>query len=609
VCGICGVIDKNGINSSVLLNMATALKHRGPDNINIKIVNNAGLGHARLSIIDLSESANQPMSNEDDSIWLVYNGEYYTFKEYRDELINKGHKFKSNTDSEVILHLYEEYGMDFISRLRGMFAIAILDLKIDKLILLRDRVGIKPLYYYYDAGKFLFASEIKSILQYPGINRDMDFESLQTYFTLGYIPGENSVYDKIKKLPPAHVLTYTGKNLEINRYWSLPRVVISKDEISAMEELESLLLESVKMRLISDVPLGVLLSGGLDSSLVTSMMAHLSNRPIKTFSISFNEDGFNEISYARSIARHIHSEHYEYKVDLDKSEIIEDLVYYYDEPFADSSAIPTYYVSKMARDHVTVVLSGDGGDELFAGYNWYDWMLKQHYFKGQPGVLKKMISLLSGGIPVDFKGKHFLQSLALDEFDTFYDRTALFTREELKELLKTEFPSDFNNTYRDKYYGYGDTVIQRLTRTDFEYYLPDDILTKVDRSSMANSLEARVPLLDHKICEFAFSLNDNLKIRHNQRKYLLKQVARKWLPADFNFTRKQGFSIPQSEWLKSRYHDRILDLLPHDNFLNKSYIRRLLKDHRDGERNNSKKLWPILIFLIWQEKNAGNSVL
>jgi asparagine synthase (glutamine-hydrolysing) len=609
MCGICGVIEKDRINSEILLTMATALKHRGPDNINIKIVDNVGLGHARLSIIDLSESANQPMSNENDSIWLVYNGEFYTFQEYREFLLKKGHKFRSNTDSEVILHLYEEYGMDFVTCLRGMFAIAILDLKKNKLILLRDRVGIKPLFYYYDGSKFLFASEIKAILQYPGIIKDMDLDSLQSYFTLGYIPGGNSIYDKIKKLPPAHVLTFHNHNVEINRYWSLPSTIIFKDENTAREELESLLLESVKMRMISDVPLGVLLSGGIDSSLVASLMAHLSNDPIKTFSISFNEDKFNEINYARSIARHISSEHYEYKVDLAKSEIIEDLIYYYDEPFADSSAIPTYYVSKMAKEHVTVVLSGDGGDELFAGYNWYDWMHKQQYIKGKYSALSKFIPFLSGSIPIDFKGKHFIKSLSLDEFDTFYERTTLFTEQELKELLKIEFHLDFKKGYRNRYYKEGNTLFQRLTRTDFELYLPDDILTKVDRSSMANGLEARVPLLDHKVCEFAFSLDDDLKIRNNQRKYLLKQIASKWLPTDFDFTRKQGFSIPQSEWLKSRYHDRILDLLPHDNFLNKPYIRRLLKDHKGGVKNNSKKLWPILIFLIWREKNAGSTIL
>ncbi len=608
MCGICGVIDKNRINPTILLNMAASLKHRGPDSVNIQIVDNVGLGHARLRILDLSESANQPMSNEDDSIWLVYNGEYYTFREYREVLLNKGHKFKSNTDSEVILHLYEEYGMDFVSCLRGMFAIAILDLRKDKLILLRDRVGIKPLFYYHDGSKFLFASEIKAIMQYPGIIRNMDLESLRTYFSLGYIPGENSIYDKIKKLPPAHVLTFHEHNVEIKRYWSLPDTIIFKEENSAREELESLLLESVKMQMISDVPLGVLLSGGLDSSLVASIMASQSDRPIKTFSISFNEEKYNEIEHARNVARHIQSEHFEYKVDLEKSEIIEDLVYYYDEPFADSSAIPTYYVSKLAKKEVTVVLSGDGGDELFAGYNWYDWMLKYAAFNRIPQNVRRLLSDMSNSIPLHFKGKHFIGVLKLEEFDTFFERTSLFSNSELKLLLKNECSGNFYQQYKSNYYNSGDSLLKRLTRTDFSYYLPDDVLTKVDRASMANSLEARVPLLDHKICEFAFSLCDSLKIKDIQRKYLLKQVARKWLPPDFNFTRKQGFSIPQSEWLKSRYHDKILDLLSNDNFLNRSYVGKLLKDHRAGTRNNSKKLWPILIFLIWQ-KNAGSSIL
>ncbi|MBK7478818.1 MAG: asparagine synthase (glutamine-hydrolyzing) [Bacteroidales bacterium] len=306
-------------------------------------------------------------------------------------------------DSEVMLHLYEEYGMDFVSCLRGMFAIAILDLRKDKLILLRDRVGIKPLFYYHDGSKFLFASEIKAIMQYPGIIKNMDLESLRTYFSLGYIPGKNSIYDKIKKLPPAHVLTFHEHNVEIKRYWSLPDIIIFKDENSAREELESLLLESVKMQMISDVPLGVLLSGGLDSSLVASIMASKSDRPIKTFSISFNEEKYNEIEHARNVARHIQSEHFEYKVDLEKSEIIEDLVYYYDEPFADSSAIPTYYVSKMAKEEVSVVLSGDGGDELFAGYNWYDWMLKYAVLNRIPQNVRRLLSDMSNSIPLHFK--------------------------------------------------------------------------------------------------------------------------------------------------------------------------------------------------------------
>jgi asparagine synthase (glutamine-hydrolysing) len=608
MCGICGVIAKTKIDRDDILNMTRTLKHRGPDNINIEVFDNLGLGHARLSVIDLSSSASQPMSNEDDSIWLVYNGENYTFREYRKVLLNKGHKFKSNTDSEVILHLYEEYGMDFVSCLRGMFAIAILDLRKDKLILLRDRVGIKPLFYYHDGSKFLFASEIKAIMQYPGIIKNMDLESLQTYFSLGYIPGKNSIYDKIKKLPPAHVLTFHEHNVEIKRYWSLPEIIIFKDENSAREELESLLLESVKMQMISDVPLGVLLSGGLDSSLVASIMASKSDRPIKTFSISFNEEEYNEIEHARNVARHIQSEHFEYKVELEKSEIIEDLLYYYDEPFADSSAIPTYYVSKMAKEEVSVVLSGDGGDELFAGYNWYDWMLKYAVLGRIPQNARKLLSDISNSIPLQFKGKHFMGVLKLDEFDTFFERTSLFSISELKLLLRNECSGDFYQQYKSYYYNSGDSLLKRLTRTDFNYYLPDDVLTKVDRASMANSLEIRVPLLDHKICEFAFSLCDSLKIKNNQRKYLLKQVSRKWLPPDFNFTRKQGFSIPQSEWLKSRYHDRILDLLSNDNFLNKSYVGKLLKDHCEGRRNNSKKLWPILIFLIWQ-KNAGSSIL
>ena len=438
MCGICGVIDTNIIMESSLFDMAMTMKHRGPDNISFKILGNVGLGHARLSIIDLSVSANQPMSNEDDSIWLVYNGEFYTFQKYRDDLLRKGHKFKSNTDSEVIIHLYEEYGLNFVENLRGMFSIAIWDTKIEKLILVRDRVGIKPLYYYYDGKKFLFASEIKAILKYPGIDREIDLNSLNAYFTLGYIPTGKSVYKKIKKLPPASLFIYQNQTINIVKYWSLPESEILIDESEAKEKLDSLLTESVQMRMISDVPIGVLLSGGVDSSLVASIMASLSVKPIKTFSIGFKEANYNEIDYAREIAKHIGSEHYEFTVDLEKSDVIEDLMYYYDEPFADSSAIPTYFVSKMAKEHVTVVLSGDGGDELFGGYNWYDWMFRQATFNRLPISVRKVLSGISSSLPLHFKGKHFTDVLKFDEFETFFERTSLFSNAELKHLLNKE---------------------------------------------------------------------------------------------------------------------------------------------------------------------------
>jgi len=604
MCGICGVVDTCPIDKDALERMARSLKHRGPDNQSIKIIQNTGLGHARLSIIDLSSSANQPMSNEDESIWLVYNGEFYTYKKYRDELLNKGHKFKSQTDSEVIIHLYEEYGTNFIEKLRGMFSFALFDIREQRLILVRDRVGIKPLYYYDDSTKFVFASEIKALLLYPGVNKSIDIESLTEYFSLGYISGDKSIYNNIRKLPPAHYLIYSNNRVKIQRYWSLPSEEKLNDEYLAKEKLQALLVESVKMRMISDVPIGVLLSGGVDSSLVASIMASQSDRKIKTFSISFNEKKYNEIEYARQVAKYINSEHYEYNVDLNNSEILEDLVCYYDEPFADSSAIPTYFVSKMAKEEVTVVLSGDGGDELFGGYNWYNWMEMHSKYKFIPTKAKKIISALSTTMPFHFKGKEFINAICLSEFDAFYKRTSFFSIEELKILLQDAYSDKFHEEYRTSYYSHGNTLLERLTKTDFNFYLPDDILTKVDRASMANALEVRVPLLDHTICEFAYNLSDELRLKNNQKKYLLKEVAHKWLPRDFDFKRNQGFSIPLKEWLNTKYWDQIHELLVvADHFIDKPLLLRLLEEHKRGAKDNSKKLWAVLIFLLWLERN------
>lgn len=599
MCGICGVKDKIVIDRNNLKEMTSSLRHRGPDSSNIEVLRNTGLGHARLSIIDLSASGNQPMSNEDQTIWLTYNGEFYTFIEYKEELIKKGHIFKSNTDSEVIIHLYEEYGLEFVEKLRGMFSFAIYNSKEDRLVLVRDRVGIKPLYYYYDGSKFVFASEIKAILKYPGVNREIDFEALNMFFTFGYISGEKSIYKNIKKLPPAHYLVFEKDKIKIKRYWTLPGKINYRNEHETLIDLDNILNEAVRMRMVSDVPLGVLLSGGVDSSLVASIMAKHSDKPIKTFSISFSDNKYNEIEHARKVAEYIGSEHYEFNVDLEKSEIIEDLMYYYDEPFADSSAIPTYFVSKMAKEYVTVVLSGDGGDELFGGYNWYDWMYRKAAFERVPITLRRIIGSLNRITPLNYPGKHFLSVFDYNEYDTFFERTAFFNKKELKKLLNIDRNEDYLNDYKDFYNNSGTTLLQRLTRTDFNHYLSDDILTKVDRASMSVSLEARVPLLDHKLCEFAFSLPDEFKIKGRYRKYIIKQIAKNYLPPDFNYERKQGFSIPQSEWLRGKYGDIILDMIPDNEYLHKNYVKALVKEHKSGNKINSKKLWPILIFLLW----------
>lgn len=606
MCGICGWIDSQYVDRSILEKMTQELYHRGPNAQQIEIFGNVGLGHSRLSIIDLSQNANQPMHNEDKSLWLVYNGEFYNFRDYRDELIKNGHIFQSRTDTEVLLHLFEDEGIKCLEKVRGMFTFAFWDQKEKELVLARDRVGIKPLYYYFDGNNFIFASELKAILKHPGVPRQIDMDSLCVYFRLGYIPQEMSIFRDIRKLLPGHYLRLKNHTVRIERYWGLPQVEVERetDEDALADHLYTLLDESVRLRLVSDVPLGIFLSGGIDSSIVASLAAQNSSAPIKTFSIGFDSEKYNELPYARRIANHIGSEHHELIVSIDEVDVIEKLVVFFDEPFADSSAIPTYYVSKMAREFVIVSLTGDGGDELFGGYNWYSWMLLKNKFDVVPLSLRKALSFMSSIPKNDFRGQHFIKSIGLCEFDAFVERVGFFRQEELNSLLKFGCDGYFD-FYKEFYTASGRSLLERLTRTDFAFYLPDDILVKVDRASMAVALEARVPLLDHKICEFAFSLPDSVKIHGKIKKYLLKKIARKLLPRDFPLERKQGFSIPLSEWMRSRLGDMFMDLIKSETprlFLNGTYLENIFRDHKAGRNNNANKLWSVLIFCLWLEK-------
>lgn len=603
MCGICGWIDNKPVNTVILESMTQELRHRGPNAQQIIAFDNVGLGHTRLSIIDLSENANQPMHNEDESLWLVYNGEFYTFKVYQQELIKKGHRFISNTDSEVLLHLYEEEGPKFVKILRGMFAFGLWDGKQKQLMLARDRVGEKPLYYFHRGGTFLFASELKALLKHPAVDREICPEAIRYYFMLGYIPRQLSIFKSINKLLPGNYLIYKNGQITTYPYWTLPSVGCSdsESEEECTETLRNKLEESVKLRLISDVPLGVFLSGGVDSSIVATLMAHHSSKPVKTFSIGFEEAKYDELPYARQVARHIGSEHHEFLVRLDQTEILEKLIYYFDEPFADSSAVPTYYVSKMARDYVTVVLSGDGGDELFGGYNWYDWVLRRTKLDFIPFPIRKIISELSNLPTCNYKGRHFLTDLWLDEYQIFIERTRFFSDGEINHLLKFDIRCNVNS-HREFYENGGKSKLERMTRTDFSYYLPEDILTKVDRASMAVGLEARVPMLDHKLCEFAFSLPDKVKIKNGVKKYLLKKIAKELLPADFPLERKQGFSIPLTEWMQGDLGKKVLDALDVNymrDLINPVFVEQLLQQHMTNRINQAQKLWAMLVFGLW----------
>jgi len=608
MCGICGYLDPNGIDSEILQRMTAMLGHRGPDANGTAIIGSAGLGHTRLSILDLSAKGNQPMFGPERDQCIVYNGEFYNYEESRNELLAAGHTFKSHTDTEVILHLYRKEGLDFLQRVRGMFAFAIWDDRRRELVLARDRVGIKPLYYYHNGSRFAFASELKSLLAHPAVSRELDPEALEIYFRLGYIPEEFSIFRGVRKLRPGHALTFRNNEVTIRRYWDLPSPDLQPLDLDANEvlvQLDELLTESVRLRLVADVPVGVFLSGGTDSSLVAALAARQAGDKLKTFSIGFAEERYNELPYAREVADHIGSDHHEFVVSMDHMENIGELAWYFDEPFADPSLLPTYLVSREARKHVKVALSGDGGDELFGGYNWYSWVLSQLRMHSIPGPIRKSMAAAARRIGRNFKGKHFLSALGFDEFDTYLERTSIFYRDELDHVLKHPGSDYFERTYRPFYESAGADALSRMSRTDFAWYLPEDILTKIDRASMAVALEARVPILDHKVCEFSFRLHSKHKIADGQRKSILRRVAKNYLPTGFDFDRKQGFVIPLDEWMRGELGDRLEALLGSSgtkDVINAEGVRSLLKRHRERRRDHSKQLWATFMFCQWCDK-------
>lgn len=609
MCGICGIINLNEkpVEGRTLIQMRDTVIHRGPDDAGIFIDNNVGLGHRRLSIIDI-EGSHQPMSNEDGTVWITYNGEIYNYKELREFLIKKGHKFKTKGDTEVLIHLYEEYGENMVEKLNGMFSFAVWDKKRERLILARDRVGIKPLYYYYKGGNFAFASEIKSLFQHPKISKDIDFDALNLYFAFGYIPQNYSIFKDIRKLLPGHMLIYQNGNMRVSRYWNFTTDdELNGNECELLDQLYTLLKESIKLRMVSDVPIGVFLSGGIDSSIIATIMASLSSKPIKTFSIGFQEAKYNELPYAREIAKHISSDHHEFIVKINAMEILDKISQQYDEPFADSSAIPTYCVSKMAKDYVTVVLSGDGGDELFGGYNWYSWVKSGVEFSKRFTLFANILGKVGQLLPNGMEGKHYLERLGKDETEQFWRRVFIFEDEARKHLLKKSLIDDSKlrlpeNTLYTYFNSLNTDIVKKMEWTDFKFYLPEDILSKVDRASMLVSLETRVPFLDHNICEFAFKVPSEFKIRKGIKKYLLKKLAKRILPKDFPLERKQGFSIPLKEWMQKDLAPTVKEVAFHPTvktFINTDYVLKILMEHKSGKVNNSAKLWSVLMFGLW----------
>jgi asparagine synthase (glutamine-hydrolysing) len=599
----------------VIARMCRVIEHRGPDDEGFYVDGGVALGMRRLSIIDLV-TGHQPITNEDGSLWIVFNGEIYNFREIRDDLIARGHIFQSNTDTEVIVHLYEDEGEACVERLRGMFAFAIWDRRSRTLFLARDRVGVKPLHYSLAGDTLIFASEIKSLLQHSAIKREVNTEAISDFLSFGYVPDPASAFTGITKLPPGHTLTFKEGKVTIRRYWDFQYADHKaegpiQDERYYAERLLDLLDESIKLRLVSDVPLGAFLSGGIDSSTVVAMMARHMGRPVKTFSIGFSESGFDELQYARIAARHFNSDHHEFVVTPDICKIVEEVVWHHDEPFADVSSIPTYIVSKMAREHVKVVLSGDGGDELFAGYERYVIDRAREKFARIPRFIRKNIMLrASSALPRAAYGKNFLRNIALDAGERYIDSLSLLNHVAKRELISGAFKNSLDGRDSSEQFerlldeSSSSEQINRLLYLDSKTYLPGDILTKVDRMSMAHSIEAREPLLDHKLIEFVGTIPASLKLRGLQTKHILKRALDGLVPDQIINRPKQGFGVPINKWLNNDLREMLNDTLTDSRtrqrgYFNQNAVEAMLDEHRRGRRDHALQLWSLLTLELW----------
>ncbi len=625
MCGICGKINRDTakpVDRDLIEAMNNVILYRGPDDDGFYFFQNVGLAIRRLSIIDLS-SGKQPIFNEDKTIAIVYNGEIYNFQQLRQELTAKGHKFRTQTDTETIVHLYEEEGEDCVKKLRGMFGFAIYDTNKRKLFLVRDRFGIKPIYYAFDNEKLLFGSELKCLLQDDSLQRDLDILSLNTYFSFMNTVAPNSIFSSVKKLLPGHYLTYQNDSVSIKQYWhtSFKEEANKLSLPEAEEQLLDIIQESVKIRLISDVPLGAFLSGGVDSSTIVALMSQVSSEPVKTFSIGFDVKAYNELEYAKKIAELFETDHHEYMVTPDATNIIDDLIWHLDEPFADASAIPTYFVSKIARENVTVVLTGDGGDEMFAGYPHYQSETLLNRIGKIPafvrnGLIKPFLRNLPNISSATFNYQKDRLYRNLDRIDLtpeerFFSRHQVFSDDEKHQLYSRDLVNMMNGEFQ---IGPGildllqvptdQNSINKLLYLDTNIYLPNDMLVKVDRMSMANSLEARVPLLDHKLAEFVINLPSSMKLRGSETKYILKKALSKLLPKEILYRKKQGFNIPLDVWFRNDLEEMARETLfdrtsTNRGFFKKGYIDKIIKSHKNKERDLSNQLWSLILFEKW----------
>jgi asparagine synthase (glutamine-hydrolysing) len=601
--------------------MCERMVHRGPDSEGLFVTSSVALGMRRLAIIDLV-TGEQPAFNEDKSVAVILNGEIYNYRELRTDLERRGHSFRSASDTEVLPHLYEEYGDRMIRELNGMFAFALWDSRRRRLLIARDRFGEKPLYWGVFDKTLLFASEPKVLLAHPAVKPSLNLQALRQYLSFDYVPAPLSIYEGIHKLPAAHKLVLENGRVEVERYWQLSYKTVQPppSEEEAAEHLRELMADAVRMRLVSDVPLGVLLSGGVDSSAVTALAVRASSEPVKTFSISFAEASFDESAYARSVAKFLGTDHHEERLSANlAANLVSEIGAWMDEPFSDPSLVPTYLLSRFTRKHVTVALGGDGGDELFAGYPMYAGLRWAEFYKRIPsfvraGVIEPLIRLLpvkTKNLSFDYKALRFITGAKYDPVTRHHVWFGSFTPDEQLQLLTPEALAATDVEIYAQARQFADEcdsedLVTRMQSVDTRLYLAEDILTKVDRASMAVSLEVRAPFLDPRVAEFAASLPCNYKLRGQKTKYILKKAVRDLLPPFVTKRGKKGFGVPVAEWLKEKLRPLARDLLSPERVrragvFNPNYVARLQDEHERGVANHRKLLWTLLMFELWHE--------
>jgi asparagine synthase (glutamine-hydrolysing) len=625
MCGICGIFNPSGLDDTdrqAIGPMTQVLAHRGPDHSATRLDEFTALGHTRLSIVDIEGGA-QPMDNEDGTVRTVFNGEIYNFDGLRNDLLKRGHEFKSRSDTEVLVHAYETYGYDFVYKLRGMFAFAVWDAANRRLIVARDRVGKKPLYYTRAQGRFLFASEIKSLLMHPAVRRRLDAHSLHHMLSFQNVPGQDTIFYDIKKLPPAHYKVIGVGDDNPHPYWSAADIQVEKF-YQAREEtgrLQKVIRDSVQRRLMGDVPVGAFLSGGVDSSAVVGLMSMLTDQPVQTFSIGFDDPAYDETNYASLVAKHFRTKHTEFKVTSQElMECMPLLVWHCDEPVPDSSILPTYCLSRLTREHVKVALSGDGGDELFGGYERYAADRYLHMYNYIPeGVRRNLLvpafSMASHSVTESLTRKRMEQMAHFSpmsdaerhlnwlSFFTAHEKNSLYTPELAAELAGYN-SADVLQYYYDRFDSNNRSFTDQQLLIDFLTYLPETLMMKVDRASMAVGLEVRCPLLSKEVVELALATPASLKIKGATTKRLLKQTFWNFLPAEILYRRKQGFEAPLNSWFRGPLREVLWDHLTDDRaksrgLFNQNTVSRLLNEHQNGVRDHGHKLWILLNIEFW----------